>query len=149
MKAHLPDADFAAVRITPNIRQIVKNDLAVDSGVSFTLGEAYIEGPVMPISEASGKTITYGHMPENDYEIVVKLDTTSAMRFSWDSGEEYIGKTVRLKDMSQMQSYDFSEDLKIAGIIIDSDVDTDSEFSLYGYSTIYASDTVSNELLSP
>lgn len=142
------DADFAAVESTPNIRQIVKNDLAVDSGVSFTLGEIYVEGPVMPISEASSKKITYGHMPENDYEIVIKLDTTSdAFLALGDNGEEYIGETVRLKDMSQMQSYDFSEKIKIAGIIIDSDVDTDSEFSLYGYSTIYASDAISNELL--
>ena len=147
-EAAFTDADFAAVESTPNIRQIVKNDLAVDSGVSFTLGEVYIEGPVMPISEVSGKNITYGHMPENDYEIVIKLDTTSdAFLAIGDNGEEYIGETVKLKDMSQMQSYDFSEDIKIAGIIIDSNVDTGSEFALHGYSTIYASDAISSELL--
>lgn len=142
------DADFAAVESTPNIRGIVKNDLAVDTGVSFSLGEFYVEGPVLPISEAGDKTVTYGHMPENDYEIVIKLDSASDAYFGLSSGgDAFIGQTVRLKDMSQMQSYDFSEDIKIAGIIVDDEIDTDSEFSLYGYSTVYASDTISNELL--
>ena len=147
-ESRFTDADFAAVESAPNIREVVKNDLAIDSGVSFSLGEFYVEGPVMPISEAEDRTITYGHMPENDYEIVIKLDTTSDAFLSLgDNGDEYIGKTVKLKDMSQMQTYDFSEKIKIAGIILDSDVNTDSDFALYGYSTIYASDTISNELL--
>ncbi len=142
------DADFAAIESTPNIRGIVKNDLAVDTGVSFSLGEFYVEGPVLPISEAGDKEVTYGHMPENDYEIVIKLDSASDAYFGLGgSGDAYIGQTVKLKDMSQMQSYDFSGDIKVAGIIVDDEIDTDSEFALYGYSTIYASDTISNELL--
>ena len=142
------DADFEAVRSTPNIRGIVKNDLAVDTGVSFSLGEFYVEGPVLPVSEIGDDLVTYGHMPENDYEIVIKLDSASDAYFGLGSGgDSFIGQTVKLKDMSQMQTYDFSEDIKVAGIIVDDEVATDSEFSLYGYSTIYASDTISSELL--
>ena len=142
------DADFAAVENTPNIRQIVKNDLAVDSGVSFSMGDFYIEGPVMPVSEIKADQLSYGHMPENDYEIVIKLDATSDALISiGDGGDEYIGQAVTLKDMSQMQTYEFSNKIRVAGIIVDDTLNEDSDFSLYGYSTIYASETVSNELL--
>ena len=142
------DADFARVRNTPNIREIVKNDLAIDTGVSFSMGDFYIEGPVMPIEDIKGDTLTYGHMPENDYEIVVRLDANSDAFISVASGgEEYIDQAVVLKDMSQMQTYSFGQKIRVAGIIVDENINDDSEFSLYGYSTIYASEAVSNELL--
>ena len=142
------DADFAKVLNTPNIREIVKNDLAVDSGVSFSLGDVYIEGPVMPMDDVKQSQITYGHMPENEYEIVIKIDSSSDAFISiGDSGEEYIDQPVAIKDMAQMQTYEFSKNIRLAGIIIDNSVDASSDYALYGYSTIYASETVSNELL--
>ena len=142
------DADFAALQSTPNIKEVVKNDLAIDTGVSFSLGDFYIEGPVMPVSDVKAEDLKYGHMPENDYEIVIKLDPTSDALISvGDSGDEFIDQAVSLKDMSQMQTYEFSDKIRVAGIIVDENLSEDSDFSLYGYSTIYASETVSNELL--
>lgn len=142
------DADFDAIKNTKNIKEIVKNDLAVDSGVSFNMDDFIVEGPVMPVSQVKAEDISYGHLPEDDYEIVVKLDATSDALISVsDGGESYIGKKVRMQDMNQMQTYEFDKDITIAGIIIDTDLDEDSDFSLYGYSTIYAGETVSNELL--
>ena len=126
----------------------MKNDLAIDTGVSFSLGDFYIEGPVMPVSDVKAEDLKYGHMPENDYEIVIKLDPTSDALISvGDSGDEFIDQAVSLKDMSQMQTYEFSDKIRVAGIIVDENLSEDSDFSLYGYSTIYASETVSNELL--
>ena len=142
------DADFSAVMNTPNIRTIVKNDLAIDTGVSFSLSDFYVEGPVMPLSEIEAGDITYGHMPENEYEIVVKLDPTSDAIMDMGAGaEEYVGQAVLLKDMTQMHSYEFSDQIRIAGIIVDDSQEADSESSLYGYSTVYAGETVSNELM--
>ena len=147
-ESRFDDADFKAVESTPNIKEIVKNDLAVDSGVSFTMGDFYIEGPVFPDSQISESDITYGHMPENDYEIVIKLDPTSDALISIsDMSDAYIGSQVKLQDMSQMQTYAFEKPITIAGIIVDDSADEDSDYSLYGYSTIYTSDTVSNELM--
>ena len=141
------DADLEAVSSAPNIRRIVKNDIALDSGVSFVLGDSYIEGPVMPVDDISDEEMTYGHAPQNDYEIVIKMDSSSdALYGIGDDGEAYIDKTVKLSDMSQMQTYQFSQDIKVAGILID-ESESESEYSMYGYSTIYASETVSNELL--
>ena len=142
------DADFEAVASTPNIKNIVKNDLAIDSGVSFTMGDFYVEGPVMPVEQISAEDLTYGHMPENDYEIVIKMDATNDAFLNVESGgEQFIGLPVLMQDMSQMQTYYLNQDIKIAGIIVDEDMSTDSEYALYGYSTVYASETVSNELM--
>ena len=142
------DADFEKVVNTPNIKSIVKNDLAVDSGVSFNMGEFYIEGPVMPTSLLTEEDISYGHLPENDYEVVIKLDPTSdALINVADGGEAYIGQAITMQDMSQMQTYYFQQPITVAGVIVNDSLDEDSDYSLYGYSTIYASDTVSSELL--
>ncbi|MBQ1329904.1 MAG: ATP-binding cassette domain-containing protein, partial [Mogibacterium sp.] len=142
------EEDFAAVTSTPNIREIVKNDLAIDSGVTFSLGDFYVEGPVMPMAQVTESELTYGHMPQNDYEIVIKMDATSDAFISMgDTGNEFIDVAVAFKDMMQMQTYEFGDTIKIAGIIVQDDISDDSDFSMYGYSTIYASETVCNELL--
>lgn len=147
-ESRFTDEDFQKIQNTPNIKEIVKNDLAIDSGVSFTLGDFYIEGPVMPVSQIQQDELAYGHLPEDEYEVVVKIDATSDAIISVsDNGESYVGATVKLQDMAQMQTYEFDKDIKISGIIIDNEIDDDSDFALYGYSTIYATDTVSNELL--
>ena len=147
-ETNFTDADFEAVSSTPNIKQIVKNDLAIDSGVSFTMGDFYVEGPVMPVEQVTAEDLTYGHMPENDYEIIIKLDATSDAFLNVETGgDQFIGLPVQMQDMSQMQTYYFSQDIKIAGIIVDEDMSDASDFATYGYSTIYASGTVSNELL--
>ena len=139
------DEDFSAVESTDNIKWIARNDLAMDSGVSFSLGELYVEGPVMPVSAITDNDITYGHMPENDYEIVIKLDASSDV-LTMSDPSQYIGQHVRLKDMTQMQTYYFKDHISIAGIIVSDDSSESESYSLYGYSTIYTSDAVANEL---
>ena len=142
------DRDFAAIKKIPNIKDIVKNDVALDSGISIGLGDLTVEGPLVSFDQLKAGEITYGHMPRNDYEIVIRLDAASDAFVSMaKSGEEYIGASVEVRDMSRMHSYDFADDIKIAGIILDSDTEEEESYSLFGYSTIYASDAVSNELL--
>lgn len=141
------DADFAKVESTPNIKEIVKNDLAVDSGVSFTLSDYYVEGPVMPLSNVSQDDIQYGSLPTDDYEIVIKLDPSSDLLMISDDPSEYIGKTVELQDMNQLQKFEFDQPIKIAGIALSDGESDNSTYALYGYSTICTSEKVSNELL--
>ena len=141
------ESDFAAVKSTPNINYIVKNDIAIDNGVRIGLGEYYAEGPVVSVDQLKEEEITYGHMPQNDYEIVIRLDSaTDAFIRVANNGDEYIGMPVDLTDMKQTQTYIFKEDVTIAGIILNNDLNENSDFSIYGYSTIYASDAVSSEL---
>ena len=146
-ESNFTDEDFSAVESTANIREVVKNDLAIDSGVSFNMGDAFVEGPVMPVADVSENELTYGHMPAGDYEIVLKVDPSSDAYVSMADPNEYIDQEVTLKDMGQMQKYEFAEPIKIAGIIIEESTNDDSDYALYGYSTVYASDAVENELL--
>ena len=141
------DADFSRISSTENIRNIVKNDVAVDSGVSFTLGDFYVEGPVMPIEELESSEVTYGHIPQDDYEILIKASSTSDLLIGAANPEDCIGTKVLMQDMTQMQSYEFEKPITVGGILVDDDMDDDSEYAMYGYSTIYVSEKVSNELL--
>ncbi len=142
------EADIDKIANTPNIKNIVRNDLAIDTGVSFAVGDFYVDGSVYPTSMIDESKLTYGHMPENDYEIVINTNSSSDAFFSISNlGEQMIGAEVSLQDMGQMQTYEFEKPIKIAGIIIDSSVSEDEDYSLYGYSTVYVSDKVSNELM--
>jgi hypothetical protein len=139
--------DFAAVKNTPNINAVIKNDIAIDSGVNISLGDYYAEGPVVSTDLIKEDEITYGHMPQNDYEIVIRLDTaTDAFVSVANNGNEYIGMPVSITDMKQTETYKFKEDVTIAGIILNNDLDEYTNYSLYGYSTIYVSDAVSKEI---
>lgn len=140
--------DFAAIKDIPNIKDVVKNDIALDSGVSIGFGDFTVEGPLVSFDQMREENITYGHMPRNDYEIVIRIDAAADAFISLaNNGADYIDKPVVVKDMNQLQTYGFGEDIRIAGIIINTDADVDDGYSLYGYSTIYASEAVSNELL--
>ncbi|MBQ3290999.1 MAG: ABC transporter ATP-binding protein [Mogibacterium sp.] len=140
--------DIEAVADTDNIRSVVKNDIAIDSGVSFFMGDVLIEGSVYPTDQIEEDKITFGHMPESDYEVVISTDPSSDayMNLS-EAGEAMIGQQVKLQDMMQMQTFKFEKPVTIAGIIIEDEVADDSEFSMYGYSTLYVSDKISNDLL--
>ena len=145
------DEDFSTIAGTPNIREIVKNDLALDTGVSITLNDYYVEGPVKPITQVNEEDIEYGHMPADDYDIVIKMDSfTAEMIGGTESGESAIDKKVEIQDMGQMVKYEFDKDIKVAGIITEDESDSEGEqsaYEMYGYSTIYASDEVCNELM--
>lgn len=142
------DEDFDTVSSIKNIKSIVKNDVAIDNGVSFFIDDTLIEGSVYPLSELDEDDLTYGHMPKSDYEIVIYSDASSDAYYSLSEvGESMIGRKVDLQDMMQMQSFKFAKPVKIAGIIINDDVPDDSEFMMYGYSTLYVSDAIGNQLL--
>ena len=115
---------------------------------SFALNDFYVEGSVYPTSMVKESDLTYGHMPENDYEIVVSTNSSSDAYFSISNlGEEMIGAKVKMQDMGQLQTYDFEQPITVAGVIIDDSMSSDEDYSLYGYSTIYVSDKVENDLL--
>ena len=142
------DNDFATIKNTHNISSIVKNDLSIDRGISTSLGDFNVEGPVVSFDQLKADEITYGHMPQNDYEIVIRLDaSTDAFIRVADNGNNYIDRIVTLMDINQIQTYEFGEDIRVAGLILSRDPNDNPDYSLYGHSTIYVSEAVSKELL--
>ena len=143
------DNDFALIQGIPNIKSIAKNDIAIDRPVSIDLGDCTVEGSVITYDQIDDGEITFGHKPNNDYEIILRVGVAADEFIGIaNRGDEYIGKSVVVKDTKDALTYEFSDDIKVAGIIIDMDTDDDSSYSLYGYSTIYASDAVSRELVT-
>lgn len=141
------DEDFSFIAGVPNIGSIVRNDLAVDTGISFTLQDFYVDGSVYPVSMADESKLTYGRMPQSDYEIVISVNSTSDAYYSVTSeGEGLIGTKVNLTDIGQMEEYDFEQPITISGIIIEDEL-SEEDYAMYGYSNIYVSDKVSNELM--
>ena len=144
------EKEIKAIEKADNIKNVVRNDIAIDSGVSFSLEDFYVEGSVYPTSMIKEEDLTYGHMPSNDYEIIVSTNSMSdAYLGIYNAGEAMIGTQVTLQDMGQMQQYSFDKPITIAGVIIESETaaSDDDEYALYGYSTIYVSDKVESELL--
>ena len=142
------DNDYTTIQDIPNVKYIVKNDAAIDSGVSIVLGNLTIEGPLVSTDLISEKDITYGRMPQNDHEIVIRVDaSTDAYLSIASNGNDYIGSPVVIKDLDQQQTYDINETITVSGLILDEDIEKDSGYSLYGYSTVYAGEPVSDEIL--
>ncbi len=147
-ESRFTEEDFKTIEGIPNIREIVKNDIAVDKTVGFAMGDYYIEGPLLPLSHLKESDLTYGHMPENDYEVVVRLDPSNDALIGMEADKDkYIGMEIKLEDTYNMYSYDFDKPVKVSGLISDENLDENSDFDLYGYSTIYASEEIGNKLL--
>ena len=145
-ESNFTDSDFATIQGIPNIKNIAKNDIAIDRPVSIDLGDCVVEGSVVSSDQIEEEEITFGHKPQNDYEIVIRVSAASDEFIGLaNNGNEYVGQSVAVSDVKQELAYYFSQDIRVAGIIIDTNTDDDSSYSLYGYSTIYVSDTVSNE----
>lgn len=141
------EKDFDVIKSVPNIRSISKNDIAIDRLVSVDLEDFSVEGTVVSAEQLNEEEITFGNKPRNDYEIVIRASAASDEFLGLaNRGEEYIGRSVSIGDAKQAVSYNFSHDIKVAGIIVDVDTGDDGSDSLYGYSTIYVSEAISNEL---
>ncbi len=148
-ESRFTDKDFVRIEKTENIREIAKNDYALDNGISFELNDYLVEGPVMPNKRIKQRDLTYGHMPKDDYEIILRVDMSNDVMLGLmnDSIDDYIDKTVLFKDMSRAQYYSFDQPIKVAGIIVEEDITESGEFGSYGYSTIYVSDAVSDQMM--
>ena len=144
------DKDYTVIGALPNVKDIVKNDIALDRGVSIDVDGLAVTGPMVSFDQIPENGLTYGHMPRNEREIVIRLDATNDAFINMaSSGEKYIGAPVLIRDINQKHVYDINEEITIAGIIIDSmDAEADPDYSIYGYSTIYASDAVSDKIMA-
>ena len=142
--------DYESIKALPNVKEVLKNDIALDKGISAGLGDLAIEGPLVSFDQIPEGELAFGHMPRNEREIVIRLDATNDAYITMaNSGQEYIGSPVVFRDISQKQVYDIDEDVTLAGIILnDLNAEKNGEYSIYGYSTIYASESVSDMIMA-
>ncbi len=84
-KTSFTDADFEKIRNVGNVKNIIENDLLVDSTVYIQGDNFYLNGVVRDINTFEGK-LTKGRMPENENEIVVLT--------AFDNHDNILNKTV-------------------------------------------------------
>jgi len=142
--------DYESIKALPNVKEVLKNDIALDKGISAGLGDLAIEGPLVSFDQIPEGELAFGHMPRNEREIVIRLDATNDAYITMaNSGQEYIGSPVVFRDISQKQVYDINEEVTLAGIILsDLNAEKNEKYSIYGYSTIYASESVSDMIMA-
>lgn len=143
------DADEDAIRSIGNIESIVRNDILIDATSRLRNDECDMSGPTLPIDQFDESKLTYGKMPENDYEIVVACDENS---FEYntikEAGESYIGKSYWL-DSDGNSSLEWgtkvlSHKVTISGIALVKSEDPNS----FGGMKLYLSDTALNRILT-
>lgn len=109
------DEDFNRIQQLDNIKHVVKNDLSLDSSLEFSNDELWIDGSVMSMDGLTQEELTYGRLPEAEYEIVVKGH--SAM---YSLQESTLGATIyRMEDTGYEYRPDQTVAYKVVGIIHD------------------------------
>ncbi len=147
-KTSFTNEEITKIEKIKNIEYVVPNDLALDKGVNFTIGDFYVEGSVYPTNMVDENKLKYGSMPKNDYEIVIETDpSNSSYEEIVKNGKSMVGKKVVLEDMDGMQTYKFGHPVRIAGIIIDDNTGENVASAMYGYSKVYISESMQNKML--
>ena len=142
------DSDYAKIISIDNVDYIVKNDLALDTGIMAESEDVDISGPLFPRDLIDPDTITMGSMPEGDYDIAIEVSPDS---WAYDTiqmlGDGIIGKEYYIG--SYGGSIDYGERLipqkvRISAVIV---LDENAEPSQSGEARIYVSDELSNQVL--
>lgn len=134
-KSIFNDDDYMKISKVKNVKTITKNDVLIDSYVTFSDDklEIYLYGNIKNIKDFKGK-LDYGKMPENPNEIVVL--TTKYDYYLNEKHDDVIGKTIYANN-----SYfpDKTTKYKIVGIKVSQDailennefyIDDDSSINL-------------------
>lgn len=146
-KSAFTDHDIAVLNNVENVDRVIRNDIAIDKGCVFDADNIKIKGPVYPVSEISSKDLTYGSLPAGDDELIIKTSPSSDSYINIvDYGEDLIGTTVELKDMLTGKAALLDRKLTVAGIIIDKDASQSDTSSKLGYSSIYVTSSVEEDV---
>lgn len=148
-KSVFTDEDIAKIKKIENVKDIVKNDAALDGKFTLEGGEGYCEGPAYPI-DILKKKLTSGRMPENANEIVLYADKTAACyHYLKANKDNVLGKSFELYDTNQFtgERIDpvYPGKVKVVGVVLDTEV-TDS-VNLDGSGKIFVTDEVANSIL--
>lgn len=148
-KSVFTDEDIAKIQKIENVKDIVKNDAALDGKFTLEGGEGYCEGPAYPI-DILKKKLTSGRMPEKANEIVLYADKTAACyHYLKANKDSVLGQSFDLYDTNQFtgERIDpvYPGKVKVVGVVLDKEV-TDS-VNVDGSGKIFVTDEVANSIL--
>ena len=73
IKLGYTEEDYEKIKTLPNIDYVVEDDVFIDSGVPITNNDRSFFGNLLDINNFKGD-LTYGRMPENENEIILKIN---------------------------------------------------------------------------
>ena len=142
-RSAITEEDFATLEKLDNIKEITKNDLLNELGVSYSKDDYYYYAKARSIKDI--KEEVFGRVPENNYEIVLRINPDNNYDYMDKTNEqlkEMIGQTFRIDDLNDPIN-NKNYDVTLVGIIID----RDTSLNMYSRSdVIYLTDEVLNKL---
>ncbi len=142
-RSPITEEDFATIEKLDNIKELTKNDLLNELGVSYSRDDYYYYAKARSINDINEEV--FGRLPENNYEIVLKINPDNNYDYMDKTDEqlkEMIGKTFRIDDLNDVIN-NKNYDVTLVGIIIN----RDTALNMYTRSdTIYLTDEVLKKL---
>ncbi len=142
-RSAITEEDFATLEKLDNIKEITKNDLLNELGVSYSKDDYYYYAKARSIKDI--KEELFGRVPENNYEIALRINPDNNYDYMDKTDEqlkEMIGQTFRIDDLNDAIN-NKNYDVTLVGIIID----RDTSLNMYSRSdVVYLTDEVLNKL---
>ena len=132
-KSAFTEDDFTSIKELNNIKNIVKNDIMLDSELWFESNDDnpfYVNGTLQDIADFEGP-LDYGKMPEKDNEVIVLIDNYDY--YFNDKLDEALAKTYYLNGDKNNIS------IKITGVKY-----KDEKLFTYNVNTIYVNEYLQN-----
>ncbi len=131
----ITDEEYAELEKLDNISKIVKKDLLLDQYASVNYEDYYIGGRTRNVKEVD--KLDYGRMPENDYEVILKLYPEYYDLFNEKNVEETLKNKFELDQLTDPITRK-PRQISIVGVIYSNDLDYDTTF--------FMTDNLLNEL---
>lgn len=103
--------DYEKMKNIENVDYIEKDDLLLDTTINMQCDDIYFYGEVTNYEQYKG-TLTAGRMPEEDYEIIIRVP--DSYYYVKDGGEDILEKDFTIRDNYGNGEKDFK--LRIVGI---------------------------------
>ncbi len=131
----ITDEEYAELEKLDNISKIVKKDLLLDQHASVNYEDYYIGGRTRNVKEVD--KLDYGRMPENDYEVILKLYPEYYDLFNEKNVEETLKNKFEMDQLTDPITRK-PRQISIVGVIYSDDLNYDTTF--------FMTDNLLNEL---
>ncbi len=112
-RTYFTNEDYEKIKQLPNIDYIVEDDIFIDEQVPIYKDDMSLYGNLLDINNFRGD-INYGRMPENDSEIIVRINEEHF--YITNRLEELLNKTFSLQGIGGNYNNESTKDLIVVGV---------------------------------
>lgn len=127
------DEDYENIKKISNVREIIKDDLSLDSYVSLSSDSYYFYGGILSINSID--SVDVGRMPKNDREIIIEADENDY--YISNNRDDVLNIEYSIENL-----YDYMNNKAYKVKIVGIRYKEKQTIYNYGYSTFYVGDTI-------